>query len=265
MKGVLLFAFNNERVNYFKLAKICAQRIQDHWNLPVCVVSDEDQPKRGWPKNVVYWRKFDRPTLVNSRSYHDYGLALSFWNTNRCLSYDASPFDQTIIIDTDLMVQTTNIPDAWTGKGLAVSRLAHSVDGTPLNNDVRYLSLKHKLPMYWATVLCFDRSPVSEEFFKLWINAVRFYRAYASIYGFAPGPMRNDFAVSVALEKLKGSTQSGFFDLPYSIPTLQPGSTLLSLDPMIAFVKTQRPEELDMVTVYSDLHVMNKKSLLEVA
>lgn len=265
MKGVLLFAFNNERVNYFKLAKICAQRIQDHWNLPVCVVSDEDQPKRGWPTSVTHWRKVDRPKLANSKSYYDYGLALSFWNVNRCGAYDLSPFDQTIVIDTDLLVQTTNIPDAWSGKGLAVSRWAHSVDGTPMGNDVRYLSLKHKLPMYWATVVCFDRSPVSKEFFDLWLNAVRFYHAYAAIYGFSPGPMRNDFAVSVALEKLKGSAQSGFFDLHYSIPTLQPGSTLLSLDPMIALVKSQHPDELDMVNVCSDLHVMNKKSILEVA
>lgn len=262
MKGVLLFAFNNERVNYYKLARLCAARVEKFWGLPVCVVSDEPQPKRGWPKNVKFWRHIDRPERINSKAYPDYGAALSFWNANRHNALELTPFQQTILLDTDMVISSTSIPDAWCGQGVALSKTAHAVDGHEMWNDVRHVG-RQRIPMYWATVVCFDRSPVAQEFFKNWTQAVQFYTVYAALFGFEPGPMRNDFAVTVALERMKGGTQNGFFDLPYSIPTLTPGSRLLSLDPLIATVPCSAEEEFMTVNLFSDLHVMNKKSLLE--
>jgi hypothetical protein len=260
VKGVLLFAFNNERVNYFKMAKLCAIQIEQFWGLPVCVVSDEPQPKRGWPKNVKFWRQIDRPQRINSKAYPDFGAALSFWNTNRHRAFELTPFDQTILIDTDLIISTTSIIDAWHGRGVSLTKDAYSVDGTTLWNDTRFVG-SAKVPMYWATIVCFDKSPIAVEFFQQWERSVQFYASYSALHGFDPGPMRNDFAVTLAVERLKGGTQSDFFDLPYSIPTLAPGSTLLSLDPLIATVP-YKEEEFITVELFSDVHVMNKKSLL---
>ena len=261
MRGVLLFAFNNEQVNYYKLAKMCAKRIKHFWDLPVCLVTDEPEPKRK-PKEITFWRQVEQPTRVNSKSYYDYGTALSFWNTNRHDAYALSPFQETILIDSDFLPSGRSVLNAWDGAGVKLTRQAHSVEHTELGDDVRFLG-KSRIPMYWATIVCFDRSPVAQEFFRQWQNAVEFYTTYSHIYGFPPTPMRNDFAVTVALEKLKGSTQSVFFDLPYSIPTLLPGSQLHGLDPLIALVPAIYPDEFDILSIVSDLHVMNKKSLLE--
>lgn len=262
MKGVLLFAFNNEQVNYTRMARICAARVQKYWDLPVCIISDDPRPVK-LPQGVTFWRQVERPDRVNTRGYQEYGQALTFWNTNRHDAYELTPFSETILLDTDFLVQTRNVVDAWSGKGVKVSKSAYSVDGTPLTNDMKYLSVKTQLPMYWATIVCFDKSPISEEFFRQWKTAVDMYSVYSTVFGFESGPMRNDFAVTVALERMKGNTQNVFFDLPYTIPTLLPGSTLLSLDPLIAFVPSKHPEEMDMLPVCSDLHVMNKKSIIE--
>jgi len=264
MKGVLLFAFDNEQVNYYKMAQICAARIKKFWDLPVCLVTDHYNPgPKRMPTGIAFWKQVERPELLNTKSYHDYGTALSYWNGNRCHAFELTPFHQTIIIDTDLLVSTSNIPDAWNGHGVKLTRQAHSVDGTPFTADTRWLSQKSLIDMYWGTVVCFDKSPIAEEFFTYWRQAVQMYAVYGSVYGFESAPMRNDFAVTIALQKLKGSTENGYFDLPYSIPTLMPGSTLESLDPLIAFTRSEHPDEYDIVSIHSDVHVMNKKSILE--
>ena len=264
MRGVLLFAFNNEQVNYYKLARLCARRVKHFWDLPVCLVTNHPEPTRK-PKEITFWRSVEQPEQVNSKSYYDYGTALSFWNTNRHDAYALSPFQETILIDTDFLPSTKSVPNAWDGKGVKLSKSAYSVDGCPLGDDVRMLGTS-QLEMYWATIVCFDRSPVAQEFFRNWRNAVEMYTTYSQIFGFQPAPMRNDFAVSVALEKMKGSTQSGFFDLPYTIPTLLPGSTLQRLDPLIAFAPCkEHKDEFLILNLVSDVHVMNKKSILELA
>ena len=42
MKGVLLFAFNNDIVDYYEMAVATAKRINHFLNLPVTIVTDEE-------------------------------------------------------------------------------------------------------------------------------------------------------------------------------------------------------------------------------
>lgn len=266
MKGVLLFAFDNEQIDYKRMACICAERVKRFWDLPVCLVTDHGSPGSSrLPKGITFWKQVERTERLNTKSYPEYGTAMSYWNANRCDAFDLTPFQQTIVLDTDFLVSTTNVVDAWNGRGVALSKTAHSVDGTQLPADAKWISQKSRIEMYWATVLCFDKSPVAAEFFSTWKQVVDLYSVYASVYGFEASPLRNDFAVTIALQKLKGSAENGFFDLPYSIPTLMPGSTLESLDPLIAFKRSEHRDEYDIDSYCSDLHVLNKKSILECA
>jgi hypothetical protein len=263
VKGALLYAFNNERVDYVKLAKLAAQRVHKFWDIPTCIVSDAPRPAK-LPKGIVFWKEVERPTVLNTKPYHEYGTALSYWNTNRHEAFSITPFTQTILLDVDFLVSTSNIVDAWSGNGIALTKQSYTVDGFELPADCKWLSLKNKIEMYWATVICFDKSPLAQEFFARWANVVRMYSVYSTMYGFDPAPVRNDFAVTIALQMMKGSSENGYFDLPYSIPTLTVGSMLQSLDPLIALTDV-RDEECEMITIHSDLHVMNKKSILECA
>jgi len=57
-KGVLLFAFNIEKVNYYEMAVCCAKRINHFLNLPVTIVTDNES----LPVNSTY--QFDNVIML---------------------------------------------------------------------------------------------------------------------------------------------------------------------------------------------------------
>jgi hypothetical protein len=42
MKGVLLFAFNNDEIDYVKMASITARKVNDYLNLPCTLITDAE-------------------------------------------------------------------------------------------------------------------------------------------------------------------------------------------------------------------------------
>ena len=54
-KGVVLFAFNNGRIDYIKQAIYCAKRVKKYLNLPVQLITDNvDYVKDKYP----FWNKY---------------------------------------------------------------------------------------------------------------------------------------------------------------------------------------------------------------
>jgi hypothetical protein len=250
--GVLLFAFNNEQMDYVRLANYCAQKVKRAWNLPVCLVTSLDAKVGAHVDEVV--RLQDIPTN-NRRVYADYGATLSFRNTNRSRALALTPFDRTIVNDTDFLPNTDVLPKLWGGDTpLMVSRRAHNVLGLPLPADVARLNYAGA-PMYWATIVMFDKhSPVTHRFFAHWQKAVDNVRYFARLFQYSESPMRNDFAVSAAMRMLHEGVALTTYDLPYSIPTAFASTLVRSLEPLV----------LGEVGRHSgDIHIMNKRTLLE--
>ena len=104
-KGVLLFAFNNESINYIKQAIFCAERVKKYLDLPVSVVTDfklSDSETKHFDKIISL-----DSNKTNKKAYRDGSLSkrvLSFNNFGRESSYDLSPYDETIVMDTDYIV-----------------------------------------------------------------------------------------------------------------------------------------------------------------
>jgi hypothetical protein len=257
--GVLLFAFDNTQVDYISLAMECAKRVIKHWGLPVTLVSDVNSKPMMFDK-LVYVPK-DK-LKENPKVYLDYEANLQFWNSNRCQALELTPYRRTILLDVDLLVQTDAIPRVWDGQGIKLTNSAYSVFGwQELSTDMKFLSRQSGLPMSWATVVCFDKEdPQAIEFFKHWVTSLARYKTYSHLYKFAEQPVRNDFAVTLALEKMRTSYSDQRFELPYQIPSLMPLSRLTSIEDDCLVV--EHPEGA-RTAVYSDLHVMNKKSILE--
>lgn len=256
--GALLYVFDNERIDYWRLAVECAKRIDKYWKLPVSVVTDS-----GTAANIPPGL-FDNTIVVsedasNKRFYQDYAANLSFRNRNRCDALIHTPYEYTVMVDTDFLVQSRAVLDAWAKRELAVSRSAYSVcPPRDLPADMRYLSEQNQIDMFWATIVCWQsRSSKAQLFFKNWRKAVDNYQFYSSVFKFSREPMRNDFAATVAIEMLRACNSSLNAVLPYSIPTLQIADEVVRMEPMLV-----RSTDGSLVSVYSDLHVMNKKSLL---
>jgi len=258
--GALLFAFDNAAVDYVSMAAECARRIKEHWGIPVAIVTDAQRVPLVFDQHILV----DKSELKdNPKVYSDYEANLQFWNSNRCQAMDLTPFRHTILVDVDLMVLTDDIPRVWEGQDVKLCQSAYSVfDYHPLSTDMQVLSRTNHLPMYWATVVCFDReSKLTQRFFKEWKKALSQYETYAHVYGFVPAPVRNDFAVTIAVHRLlEAIYEHPALTLPYSIPSLMPHSKVLAMEPDCFVVQNY---EGGSTAIYSDLHIMNKKSILE--
>lgn len=252
-RGVVIFAFNNEGIDYLRLAHECAQRVISHWNLPVTVVTDTP-----FSSDTVDCLTLNSPELQSSRYYRDYGSAFKFINGNRHESFALSPYKESIVIDSDFLVSSSQVVDVWNGRGVKLSKTAYPIDGEPLPYDMMELGTDG-LPMYLATIVCFDRSAESALFFRYWAKARKWYKAYSKIYNYSARMFRNDFCVTIALDLMAqklGDTEP--WTLHYDIPVAGFNMEVVDIEPL-RFVTHGE------VVAYSstDVHVLNKKPLLD--
>lgn len=251
-KGVLLFSFNNEAMRYDLMALECARRVTLQLNLPVVVVTDA--PIKGLDCILV------EAPAKNSRYYPDAKANLSFLNGARVNAYDLSPFDETLVIDTDYLLQTPTLLKGFDYPGLKLTKRAVNVGLKTMTDDMRIIG-SSGIEMYWATVLYFDRSDLSKLFFQYWRKVLDNWQFYVSYFGLPNGLVRNDFAATLALYKIYGKLgipndiDTG---LGLTLCTLPMDWVITSIDPIAVKSHTGTVAQLENI----DVHVLNKKSLL---
>jgi len=113
-KGVLLFAHNNDTVDYVQQAVFCAKRVKRFLNLPVTLVTDK-QSVASFPfdinkyiENIVYQEVENQHNFRTFRSSTD-SVRDKWFNTNRFLAYELSPYEQTLVLDTDVVLCNNNL------------------------------------------------------------------------------------------------------------------------------------------------------------
>ena len=101
-KGALLFAFNSHKYNYYEMAVATAKRINYFLDLPVTVVTDETSI----PDNRDY--TFDKTITVtpDKSNRRDWGIWI---NKGRYQAFELSPYAETLLLDTDYMVNSTKL------------------------------------------------------------------------------------------------------------------------------------------------------------
>jgi len=266
-KGVLLFAFNNESINYIKQAIFCANRIKKYLDLPVSLVTDVDTSELKEHFDTVI--NLNQKTFKNTKTYRDGSLGkrvLSFKNSGRELSYDLTPYEQTIVMDTDYIIANDKLLNCFD----------HQKD-LLLYNDATHLGIHDNtsefkrisdtsIPFYWATVIYFKKNEINEIFFNLIKHIKDNYMHYRGVYQFKNTVYRNDFSFSIAVHILSGYIEGGF------VGTM-PGKKFYSIDKDILLnivddeftVLLEKADRLGEYTLTkfkgSNLHVMNKFSL----
>ena len=88
--GALIFARNNEKIDYVAMAKWSAKNIERHLGIPTHIVSDTEEPTH------------------NTRYFSDVGT-VNWHNLNRMDAYTASPWDQTLVLDADYVVASNQL------------------------------------------------------------------------------------------------------------------------------------------------------------
>jgi hypothetical protein len=101
-KGAILFAFNSPKFNYYDMAVATAKRINHFLNLPVTVVTDQESV----PTTQSY--NFDKVIVTDAdkNNIREHNIWI---NKGRFQAYDFSPYDETILLDTDYMVNSDKL------------------------------------------------------------------------------------------------------------------------------------------------------------
>ena len=198
-KGVVIFAFNNELIDYEKIANLNAAMIKYNMDVPVHIITDTGQPAPG------------------KRHYKDYNQILSFNNSLRWDAFNLSPFDETLVLDADYLIMNNRLNAIWGSR----NELMLNTDIVPLFKDefIEHTRLSDfGIRMAWATAIYFKKTELVEHFFTIMKHVYENYAYYRQVYEFHGDLYRNDFAASISRHMLNNFTENTMVDIP-SLPT----------------------------------------------
>jgi len=258
--GALIFAFNNEKTDYVKMATWSAERIRQHLGIPVAIVTDSTDGN--------LYQQFDH--VINtgaqtggSRYFEDYKDSVSWHNAGRTDAYSLSPYEQTLVLDSDYVVssdqlqQVLNAPQDF---------LAHRTAFDVTRPEAAFLDTfgRNKFPMWWATVMMFRKGPTAQYIFESMEMIKHNYQHYRDLYGITERNYRNDYALSIALGIVSGHTLK-VDSIPWPLMSVMPDTELLriNLDPEVWEMRYtdahNKPKRIGIAG--QDFHAMGKKYL----
>ena len=100
-KGIVVLAQNNETDNYVEQSALLAMSLRYHNNVPISLITNDQVPEE-------YVNLFDKIIPI---PFSDSAKDSAWKIENRWKIYHASPYDETIVMDTDMLV-LQNI-DVW--------------------------------------------------------------------------------------------------------------------------------------------------------
>lgn len=194
-RGALLFAFNSPKFNYYSMAEATAKRINHFLDLPVTVVTDSES----LPSSTAY--TFDKiiTTAPDKDNVRDWGVWI---NKGRYQAFEFSPYDETILLDTDYMVNSDTLNRAF---DLPTDFCCHDTTSFLMQPGVPQEVLSSmSFQTMWATVVRFNKTKRAEQIFGCLEMVQKNFAHYAQIHGFIANTFRNDYALTLALRIANG-------------------------------------------------------------
>ena len=212
-KGVLIFGFSNDQIDYFRQAIWCADRVNQYLGLPCTIITDKT-PSQNSSHHIVIANAESGGSRVYS--IQSQVVTKAWYNASRYAAWDLSPYDQTVVLDSDYVVCSDQLLDLF-DSNQSILAIKHVYDITNRGGFAPYerISVHRGLHHYWATVLYFDRSQISKDFFSVMGMIQKNYDHYANLYEFPSHPFRNDFAVSIALNTIYGHVPDAIPEIPW--------------------------------------------------
>ena len=269
-KGAIFFAYNNSELDYIKLAKLSATSIKQHLNLDCTLITDVDVNSDVFDNIIVEEIEYKQ----NTRSFYDTPqtkFTSQFNNLNKHKVFELSPYDQTILFDVDFLANNAILNLAFdVNSPIQLYRNAQTLKNTePYHNLDKHLSI-NGIPMYWSTVIYFDKSSVSKMFFDMWAHVKENYDYYQMLYKFPEGLYRTDYAVSISVHILKGFkeyTDDLISELPASpMKYMAYKDDIAKVDGQgITFFVNDNHNDSKNILTYCEkenLHLMNKRAIM---
>ena len=229
-KGILMFAHNNSEIDYFRMAVVNGLLIKKHLGVNVCIVTDKpsyDHSMKSLSQDyvdkavddLIFSEKDSDFKYSNKKIYRDTKhneQMLSFYNLDRADAYDITPYDETILLDSDYLVLGNTLNQCWNSK----NDFMMNYEWQDINFD-RKFPLDRVAPasitMYWATVVYFTKSEFSKRFFDMCNHIRQNISYYRGLYKWAGKTYRNDYVFSIAGHMINGLHDRSVCQLPFKL------------------------------------------------
>lgn len=251
-RGVVLFGINNTLVDYVQLCVMASAFVKK--NMPgtsVTLITDAS--------SVYTYDLTDRPPLTkffdhivkvpgnfkegfaNNRQYRDtryHSTEASFRNESRSLIYTLTPYDETLLLDSDFLVCNKSLSAVWgCSEDVLLNAKATGLDHKQLVGEEFRLNA-FGIRMYWATVIYFKKNDRAKMLFDLVEHIRDNWDFYKLTYDFPGHLFRNDYAFSIAIHILNGFVEDDSF-----VASLPDDTILTALD-TDQFFKIRTPSDI---------------------
>jgi hypothetical protein len=273
-KGILIYAHNSRSVDYALMSVISGGLAKKHLNVPVSLVTDKFTVD--WMNSSgIYDTAVDifehiiiveKPQTNNSRKLYDGNDSsiVPFINSNRSSAWDLTPYDRTLLIDSDFLIFSNRLSEYWdVDSDFMIGESLNDIykkDRTGYHD--RYIS-DVGIKLYWATTVMFTKNKKTQIFFDLVKHIKDNYQYYADTYRFDSKQFRNDIAFSIAKHILDGFEQNNSINLP-PVLTLLDKDILYSATNKLSFLISPKVDSNFCAATLSntDIHIMNKQSII---
>tara|TARA_R110000822_G_scaffold31217_1_gene90407 strand:+ start:372 stop:1118 length:747 start_codon:yes stop_codon:yes gene_type:complete len=208
MTGVLLYCFNTESYRYDKIAAKTIPLLRQHLGLEITVVTNDETRVHLPEQEGVTYMVIENQTgnYINQKSWH---------NLDRHRAYELSPYEKTILLDIDYFCYSDYLLTlANTDQDFMVHDKVHDVTG----HDSYKFARNSMIPMVWATVIIFKKTPRTMAIFDMVKYVKERYSYFCDLYRIDFQNFRNDYAFAIALHQLGGF--KGYETIPNRLPTL---------------------------------------------
>jgi hypothetical protein len=206
--GAVIFAYNNDQIDYVSMAAWNARNIRRHWGLPTSLVTDYPRVELASRyqefDNVI---QLERP-VPGSRYFDDFQTSVDWYNGNRPSVFNVTPYDRTIVLDADYVVATgwlnaaiESTMDFWCYREAYDITVNKRLLGSETFGE-------HQYPMSWATVMIFTKNNKTQFLFDSMQMIRSNWQHYRDLYKIQRPTYRNDIALSIALGLVDSSFKS---------------------------------------------------------
>jgi len=246
-KGVVVFAFNT-KVDYVAIADQTSKLIRHNLKLPITLITDHDAAPEFEYDHVI---RID----PQGATYRTENANVQWRNFGRYLAYELSPYDETILLDTDYLVLDDSLlklfDTDWDYK-----LMHHNTDE---NGPSLEMMGPASLPFIWATVVLFRKSVRAQALFDMVGKIQRNYHYYRLLYNIRDGNYRNDYAFAIANIVLSGYDINEQHGIPWKMFTLT--NKVATISPTTSFLAVKFVDRTPICAALQNVHVMDKEYL----
>ena len=165
-KGAFLIARNNSQVDYIKQAVFLAKRIKKYLGIPTTILTDSVEYLESEFDSKVFDKiiPLTQPQQLNEKLYFDgamYQKLATFNNRSRCQVYDLTPYDETLLLDTDYIISNSLLKSCFdSDDDFMIYKDSSDVAQVRDEEEFKFIS-DTSVPFYWATCVYFKKSTLN--------------------------------------------------------------------------------------------------------